>query len=86
MARTWYVYNGIGDPLVPASYISTFSKPSCASGCSLCAIYATGTGINPSVLSSNIRGYIGDVLATQISQPGGINTGIKKYAYGKIGC
>ncbi|RAJ35447.1 hypothetical protein LY11_00690 [Pedobacter cryoconitis] len=87
MARSWYAYNGIGDPIVSASYNLMLDKPNanCVNGCAICAIFATGTGITPTVLSNNIRTYINNLLANQVSQPNGVIT-IKRYVYGKTGC
>ncbi|RAJ35445.1 hypothetical protein [Pedobacter cryoconitis] len=82
MARSWYAYNGVGDPVTLSSYNFAFSKPACISGGRLCAIYATGTGVNPSVISANLRGYIADVQLTLVARPDG-SAAIKKYAYGK---
>ena len=87
MARSWYAYNGIGDPIVPASYNLMLDKPTfkCIDGCTLCAIYATGTGVNPTLISNNLRLYIGSVIANSVSQPSG-NFAVKRYAYGKTCC
>ena len=32
MARFWYAYNGVGDPLLATSYNQAFTKPTCESG------------------------------------------------------
>lgn len=87
MARSWYSYNGLGDPLLPASYNIFFDKSgtNCVTGCAICAIYASGTGPTPSVISTNLRGYISSLVVNQISQPTGAMT-IKRYVYGKTGC
>lgn len=87
MARSWYAYNGTGDPIVPSSYNISFFKPTCINGNQICAIYATGTGPAPSFLSTNIRGYIADVQLTLVAKPNS-GSGIKKYVYGKMktGC
>ena len=82
MARCWYAYNGIGDPLLIASYtLITIGKPVCISGSFVCAIYAPACGPNPSVLSTRIKSYIGFLLSTLVPQPG--DEGVKKYVYGK---
>ena len=82
MARAWYSYNGIGDPLLIASYTLSTLRPACLNGTRVCAIYTPAGGPNPSVLSTNIRNYIGNVLSTLVAQPDA-NPGIKKYVYGK---
>lgn len=82
MARTWYAYNGIGDPYIAPSYLIASMKPTCKDGIRICAIYATGTGLTPAVLSSNIRGYIADLQLTLVARPDS-NPAIKKYVYGK---
>lgn len=82
MARSWYAYNGVGDPLLIASYILTTVKPACINGRRICAIYTPNGGPIPSVISTNIRNYIGIILVTLVAQPDA-NPGIKKYVYGK---
>lgn len=81
MARTWYVYNGVGDPLIVPSYIISTMKPGCKDGVRICAIYAPNGGSTPSFLSTNIRTYIANLFLTLVAQPDG-NPGIKKYVYG----
>ncbi|MET4142839.1 hypothetical protein [Pedobacter sp. UYP1] len=82
MARAWYSYNGIGDPLLIASYIFAPIKPACLNGVNICSIYTPNGGPNPSVLSANIRNYIANTLSTLVAQPDA-NPGLKKYVYGK---
>ena len=82
MARSWYAYNGVGDPLQIASYILTTVRPTCLNGSRICAIYTPAGGPTPSILSTNIRNYIANVFGILIAQPDA-NPGIKKYAYGK---
>ncbi|RAJ22656.1 hypothetical protein LY11_04693 [Pedobacter cryoconitis] len=80
MARCWYAYNGVGDPLVLSSYILASRVPACINGFVVCAVYAPSCGINPSVLSVRIRYYIGNLTLTLVAQPDGTT---KKYVYGK---
>lgn len=82
MARRWYAYNGISDPIVITSYEASLFPPSCQNGVRICAIYATGTGAQPAALSSNMRGYIADLQLTLVARPNG-TAGVKKYVYGK---
>lgn len=82
MARRWYAYNGVGDPLIPPSYYIASLPPSCKNGVRVCAIYAAGTGPVPIILSSNLRNYIANLYITLVAQPDSI-PGIKKYVYGK---
>lgn len=85
MARHWYAYNGIGDPLLPGSYNLAFTKPSCITGNNLCAIYSLGA-TNPTSLSTHLRIYIADGFTTWLSQPNDINipNQFKKYVYMKF--
>ncbi|MBB5620647.1 hypothetical protein HDE69_001696 [Pedobacter cryoconitis] len=84
MARVWYNYNGVGDPIVLGSYILSTVKPGCINGGRLCSIYELNGGSTPQLLSSNIRNYIANTLITLVAQPGSTPE-IKKYVYGK-GC
>ncbi|MBB5620645.1 hypothetical protein HDE69_001694 [Pedobacter cryoconitis] len=85
MARAWYNYNGVGDPLVLGSYLLSTVKPACINGGKVCAIYELNGGATPQLLSSNIRNYIANLLSLSVAQPDSI-PGIKKYVYGKAGC
>ncbi|MBB5623096.1 hypothetical protein HDE69_004179 [Pedobacter cryoconitis] len=82
MARRWYAYNGVGDPLSSGDYNIASYPPSCINGVRVCAIYATGTGQSPSFLSSNLRNYISNLYITLVAQPDS-DPAIKKYVYGK---
>jgi len=68
MARAWYAYLG-GDPLLISSYFLINDTPACLNGCNICAIFALNGGVNPSVLSTNLRRYIVDAIVTQVAQP-----------------
>lgn len=81
MARTWYSYNGVGDPLSISSYNLTGIKPACINGIRICAIYAYNGGPSPSVLSTNLRLYIANVQSSSVAQPGSTLT--RKFVYGK---
>jgi len=81
MARRWYAYNGIGDPLVPINYNPASFPPSCINGSTVCAIYVPG-GTSPTNLSTNIRTYIADLQLTLLARPDS-NPALKKYVYGK---
>ena len=82
MARFWYSYNGVGDPILIASYNLTSTKPNCINGGQICAIYTPSGGSSPSVLSTNIRTYIADLQLTLVARPDA-SPGIKKYVYGR---
>ena len=82
MARNWYSYNGIGDPLLNTSYIQAFVKPSCINGSTVCAIYAPGLSTPTAPLSTRLRNYIANVLLAFIPQPDS-NLAFKKYVYAK---
>lgn len=70
MARYWYTYNGVGDPLLCSSYNLSILKPSCINGCTVCAIYATGAASPTCPLSYNMRTYIASLQNyTCIAQP-----------------
>ena len=81
MARCWYAYNGVGDPFLISSYFLATVKPSCINGCKICAIYAPNCGPTPSVLSTNMRTYIANIIISCIAQPNTLP--YKKYVYGK---
>ena len=84
MARCWYAYNGIGDPLLCSSYNLASHIPACLNGCNVCAIYAPRCGPQPSCpLSNNMRNYIANLQITCVAQPDS-TPGIKKYVYGKF--
>lgn len=80
MARNWYAYNGIGDPLLVSSYNLALSKPTCINGNILCAIYAFGFGPTPTYISVNMRFYIQNAQLTLITQPD-LPPNSKKYVY-----
>ena len=82
MARSWYVYNGMGDPLLISSYNLSSRKPPCINGCKVCAIYAYNGGPSPSVISGRLRLYIIDMMMSPIAQPD-TPVGAKIYVYGK---
>ncbi|MBB5620648.1 hypothetical protein HDE69_001697 [Pedobacter cryoconitis] len=82
MARAWYAYNGVGDPLVLGSYLLATVKPGCINGSRICAIYELNGGTTPQILSQNIRSYIANTQVLLVAQPDS-NPGIKKYVYGK---
>lgn len=82
MARSWYAYDGMGNPFLTSSYNFTFIKPVCLHGCKICAIYATGTGVAPSLISGNLRSYIINMMVFPIAQPTD-TAGTKIYLYGK---
>lgn len=66
--KSWYVFLG-GDPYAPVSYRLVPDKPWCTNGRNLCAIYANGTGLQPTTLSEKMRDVIAVALATGVSQP-----------------
>ena len=82
MARFWYGYNGVGDPLLPTSYYQAFVKPTCINGATVCAIYSPGASNPTSPLSTRLRNYIANIQLALIPQPDS-NLGFKKYVYGK---
>ncbi|MBB5646283.1 soluble lytic murein transglycosylase-like protein [Pedobacter cryoconitis] len=82
MARAWYSYNGVGDPLTLSSYNLSPIKPACINGTRICAIYAYNGGPSPVVLSTNLRLYIATLQATSVAQPDS-SISNKKYVYGK---
>ena len=69
MARFWYAYNGMGDPLLPSSYNLSPVTPTCVNGCKVCAIFAPGTSSPFAPLSARIRSYIMAGLVTSMQQP-----------------
>ena len=82
MARAWYVYDGSGDVDSVDSYLYTSVKPTCFSGRTLCAIYATFGPANPSQpqsISPNLQTYIANGISVGGPQPAG--SGQKRYAY-----
>jgi hypothetical protein len=90
MPRAWYIFNGATN--ADAQYaagnyrlISHSTRPACINGIQVCAVSAAYPGdvapINPiAPLSANIKQYIADGLATQVSQPQ-IPTDTKRYVY-----
>lgn len=82
MARSWYVYDGMGSPFLASSYNFTFIKPTCFHGCRVCAIYAAGVGSIPTSISNNIRAYIINMMMSPVAQPVE-PPGVKIYLYGK---
>ncbi|MBB5646279.1 hypothetical protein [Pedobacter cryoconitis] len=82
MARSWYSYNGVGDPILISSYNLATLKPACINGTRICAIYAYNGGPSPTVLSTNLRAYIANVQLSTVAQPDS-SSATKKYVYGK---
>ena len=83
MARTWYAYDGSGDPTQASNYILTTTTPGCENGTVLCAIYVYNGGAAPQApFSQNVRRYIANALSTNLSQPQ-IPTSAKKFVYMK---
>ncbi|MBB5646278.1 hypothetical protein [Pedobacter cryoconitis] len=82
MARSWYSYNGVGDPILISSYNLATLKPACINGTRICAIYAYNGGPSPTVLSTNLRLYIANVQLSTVAQPDS-SSATKKYVYGK---
>ncbi|WP_367868001.1 hypothetical protein [Pedobacter sp. WC2423] len=82
MARFWYSYNGIGDPILPTSYNQALVKPTCITGPVVCAIYSPGAFNPTSPLSSRLRTYIANIQLALIPQPDS-NLASKKYVYGR---
>ena len=68
MARQWYAYNGIGDPLLSSSYNIAPTTPLCVNGWKICAILSPGTS-TPAALSVNLRAYIASGQVTGLQQP-----------------
>ena len=84
MARCWYAYDGTGDPTLSSNFILATTPPSCENGTMVCAIYSPNCGVNPvAPLSANIRRYIANAIATQVSQPQ-FPASSKKYVYLKL--
>lgn len=79
MARAWYTYDTVGNPLSPTSYRLITSKPGCVNGPIICSIYATKGNAFP-ILSANILQYIANGLANNIAEPA-IPVGSKFYVY-----
>lgn len=69
MARNWYAYNGIGDPLLASSYNFSPVLPTCVNGWKVCAIYASGSVTPVAPLSANIRSYVSAGMVTGLQQP-----------------
>jgi len=69
MARFWFSYDTVNNPLHPASYNRQAITPGCINGPVICTIYAPGFGEHPVGLSTNMRRYIADGLANNIAQP-----------------
>lgn len=66
----WYVYNGVGDPIIPASYVRASMSPSCTTGGEICAIYLVDNITIPTTaFSANRLQYISDGLLTSAPQP-----------------
>jgi len=82
MARFWYVYDGMGSPFLISSYNLSPIKPTCLIGCRVCAIYAPSGAGSPAALSTNIRSYIINMLASPVPQPAE-PVGAKIYVYGR---
>lgn len=81
MARSWYVYIGIGDPLLFSSYARLTIKHNALCGNEICVIYSEGEEFRlQAPLSPNLQKYIKDALITgqlQPEQP----ANAKKYVY-----
>lgn len=85
MARAWYSYNIVGDPLLPSSYFYSGVRPRCINGFIPCAIYSVDYKYeyppsNLIYLSNNLRNYILAGWATGLAQPTGP---VKKHVYMK---
>jgi len=80
MARFWFSYDTVNNPFHPASYRKQVTIPGCLNGPVICAIYATGTGERPAIISLNLRRYIAAGLANNIAQPA-IPAGAKFFVY-----
>lgn len=76
----WFGYTGTGDPNLPGNYIQVDVKPSCDSGCMVCAIYLNDNTQVPSSIPSNIKVYIANAGVTLVSQPA---YGAKRFVYMK---
>lgn len=67
---SWYAYNGVGDPFIPASYVRMTQSPSCTGSCQICAVFLTDNTVIPATpFSANRIEYISDALGTQTPQP-----------------
>jgi len=68
--KCWYVYNGIGDPYLASSYRRITVRPRGDTGNHISAIYSSNTGNSTTTaLSTNIKQYIANALASGLSQP-----------------
>lgn len=83
MARFWYVYDGIGNPLLSSSYNALITKPICSTGCRICAIYVVGAATPAAPLSTNIKNYIINFSMGSASPQPFEPLGSKYYLYGK---
>ena len=82
MARFWYSYNGVGDPLLPSSYNRAFSNPTCMNGPIVCVIYSPGIFMPTGPLSYRLITYIANIQLALIPQPDS-DFPFKKYVYGR---
>lgn len=81
MSRSWYAFIGGEDPIDYSRYIKVTVKPHCLCGDKVCAIYASGEGVNPtSPLSENMQTYIKAALLNGSLQPEKPSNA-KKYVY-----
>lgn len=81
MARSWYAFIGGNDPTDIKNYFKITIKHNCLCGNQICAIYATGDDLIPTIpFSRNILEYINQALITGQIQPE-IPYNTKKYVY-----
>jgi len=73
MARAWFAYDGTGNVDSVDSYLyAPTTGPSCFSGRTLCAIYATrdpSNPLKPLAISTNLQSYIGTGITNGGPQP-----------------
>ncbi|SHG10488.1 hypothetical protein [Pedobacter caeni] len=74
----WYIYNGIGDPFIPSSYVKTTITPTCTNGCIICAIDLVDTTTVPTTaFNQNRIDYIANAYASSAEQPAGSTIFVK---------
>lgn len=84
MAKYWYIYNNVEDPFDASSYEVLYppNKPTCTTGGTICAIYATASNsVNSpqSPLSANLLQYIAfGLTGSGVPQP---DYGAKPFVY-----
>jgi len=84
MPRSWYAYDGTGDGTLTQNWILMTVKPGCENGTAFCAIYALNGNLNPAApFSANLRRYLANAAATNLSQPQ-FPVNAKKYVYLKL--